>query len=169
MRRKRGFTIAEVMVAMVILGLLSGVGVLILRLGASSRSQQDRALDTYTQGRQAVARLRREMRGARVLEPALEEVEGVTLLYSYPLVENDMLVVDAAGKTKWAGEARVFQEGDALKLEKPIGTSPQLLARLQGGEFRVHRDDKFTTIFVVAGRPERPQERFERSFRVAAR
>lgn len=168
-RGTKGFSIAEVMVVMVILGLLSGVGIMMLRLGASSRRQQDLSLESYTQGRQAVARLRREMRGARVLEPTLEDGVGQALLYSYPLLEDNVLVVDAAGKTKWAGEARVFQEGDSLKLEKPVGAAPQLLARLDGGDFKVQRDASFTTLTVKVGRPERPRERFERSFRVSAK
>lgn len=168
MRRPTAFTIAEVLVAATILGLLTGVGILLLKMGATSRQQQDRNLESYTQGRQAVARLRREMRGAKVLEPTLEENVAGVLVYSYPLLVDDVLQVDAAGRTKWAGEARIFQDGNSLKLEKPLGGPAQLLARLEDGEFRAERTPSFVTLTVKVGGSERPGERFVRSFRIAS-
>jgi prepilin-type N-terminal cleavage/methylation domain-containing protein len=163
----KGFSLAEVLVATVILGLLTTIGFFILQFGSHSSRKASLEVESFRQGSQAVSRVRREMRGARVIEP----LEGYSdaVVYEYPLVMGDTLVVNSSGNITWDGPARIFQDGDTLKLEKPVGGTVQVLARLDGGRFSVLIDDPFVQFGISVGSKSSPESYFERSFRVVKR
>lgn len=165
---KKAFTLAEVLVAAAILSLLTTIGVFLVQFGQLNARTLDHNAENHRQGTQAVARVRREVRGAHLVTPEVGE-QAQKLLYQYPRVVEGQLEVDANGHPLFDGEALIYQDGDILKLEKPVGGPVQLLARLQGGSFRVEADDRFFTFFVVVGGENDPRFRFESKFRVARR
>jgi prepilin-type N-terminal cleavage/methylation domain-containing protein len=165
--RSRGFTFAEVMVASLILALLTTAGVFLFQFGSRSSRAKETDMELHRQGRQAVARVRREMRGAQVLHPTPDEGVKDYVSYRYPQLEHRKLQVTAAGSPEWAGVARLYQVGENLLLEKPEGSPPRLLAQLKGGQFEVLSSDRFVNFEVRVGIQE--PDLFKRSFRVARR
>ena len=165
-RRRPGFTLAEVLVASAIIGLITLTGLILFQFGNSTGRKTDRRLEIFRQGSQALLRVRREMRGADVSTPAPGET-GQEIIYRYPQVNNGVLQVDALGITVYQGQARIYLSGNQLMLQKPIDGNVQLLARLEKPVFKVASDEEFLEIYLKTGPTEQPQLTYERRFRLA--
>ena len=168
MTRNRAFSLAEVLVASAILALLGTVGVFLLQFGNRNAKSMERGAENHRQKSLAAARIRREMRGAQPFEPISGE-QGQFVTYRYPRLVDGQLEVDANGNPVYEDEARIYQDEDTLKMEKPIGGPVQLLARLDGGTFSVEADDRFYRFEVVVGNDSEPRYRSTSKFRVARR
>lgn len=166
MRRHPGFTLAEVLVASAIIGLITLTGLILFQFGNSAGRKTDERLEIFRQGSQALLRIRREMRGASVSTPAPGEA-GQEIVYRYPQVDNGVLKVNALGSTVYQGQARIFLDGNQLMLEKPVDGDVQLLARLESPVFEVTTDEEFLEIYLKTGPTEQPQLTYERRFRLA--
>lgn len=166
MRRGRGFTLAEVLVASAIIGLITLTGLILFQFGNQAGRKTDRRLEIFRQGSQAILRLRREMRGASVSIPATGET-GQEILYRYPLVNNGVLQVDALGATIFEGEARIYLQGNQLLLQKPRDGKVQLLARLEDPAFEVTADEHYLTVHLKTGPADEPHLVYQRRFRLA--
>ena len=144
--RRRGFTYAEVMVAALIMTMLMGVGIVLFQFAKRTEAKAENDNDAFRQGSQAVSRIRREQRGAEILDPT----EGISseFTYRYPELEGGNLVVSAKGQPQYAGEARLYFEGGNLMLEKPVGGEVHLLARLQEGKFALAVTPAFFSFLV---------------------
>lgn len=167
MKRVRGFTYAEVMVAALILALLTGIGIILLQFAKRAQAHTETDTQAFRQGSQAVARLRRELRGCKILDPANPLEEATQLHYRYPKLEGGNLVVDAYGMKEWEGEARLYQQGSKLMLEKPLGGPVQLLADLQDGQFKVQVDPTYYWFLIEVKRPGESAPAFSRTFRLS--
>ncbi len=165
MRQRSGFTYAEVMVSALILSLLAGIGILLFQFAKRTQIQAEFDNGPFRQGSQAVSRLRRELRGSQILEPGETFTVSTELKYRYPEVEDGQLVVDSSGTKEWAGEARIFQDGSKLLLEKPVGGELQILADLEDGAFKVQVDPYFHWFLVEVKRPDEEKPAFKRLFR----
>lgn len=166
MRKRSGFTYAEVMVSALILSLLTGIGILLFQFAKRTEVQAEFDNGPFRQGSQAVSRLRRELRGSQILEPTDTFTASTELRYRYPDVESDgRLVVDSSGSKEWAGIARIFQDGSKLMLEKPVGGELQILADLEAGAFKVQVDPYFHWFLIEVKRPDEEKPAFKRLFR----
>lgn len=161
--RRPGFTYAEVMVATLIMALLTGIGILIFQFAKRTEAGAEKANDSFRQGSQAVARLRRELRGSEIVSPESDTTSEFT--YRFPQVENGNLVVSARGEPQWEGEARIYQDGGDLMLEKPLGGTVSLLARLQDGKFKCAAKPAFFHFTIEVKRPGESDPAFRRVFR----
>lgn len=154
------------MVASAILALLTLIGVFLVEFGGRSTQKVDSSTETFRQGSQAISRLRREMRGAQILEPL--ENESTELLYNYPELEGKELVVDAAGRPLLSGPARIFLDEGILKLEKPLGEPIQILAKLgDEGRFLVTPTEEFFQVLVTVKSKGQESPGFRRRLRLA--
>lgn len=133
--RRRGLTIAEVLVSSAIFcGLLVAL-VLIERMSAQSLRQGEASGDTYQMAMLAVNRLKAELRGARIAEVADHE-----LRYQVPELDaQGNVVVDRLGMPQWlpvdpdvrtfnlnAGGDLILSEGDQSKRVARLGEKGQL-------------------------------------------
>ena len=164
MRKRSGFTYAEVMVSALILSLLTGIGILLFQFAKRTEVKAEFDNQPFRQGSQAVSRLRRELRGSKILEPDTFGV-ATELKYRYPEVENGSLVVNSQGAKQWGGEARLYQDGSRLMLEKPVGGDVQLLADLGEGDFKIQVDPLFYWFLIEVKRPGESKPAFKRVFR----
>ena len=163
-RGPKAFSYAEVMVAALILSLLTLTGFFLQQFASATKSKSDTKAEAFRQGSQAVARLRREMRGSEILSPQAGSDSEVR--YRYPEIKNGLLRVDALGRTQWQGEARILQKDGLLILEKPLGEELQILARLEEGRFLVEADEQFLKFTVEVKKAETGPVEFRRSFRL---
>jgi type II secretory pathway pseudopilin PulG len=163
--RRKGFTYAEVMVAALIMALLSGIGILLFQFAKRTEAKAENDNDAFRQGSQAVSRVRRELRGSEVLSP----LTGISpeFTYRFPKLEDGNLVVSSIGQPEWEGKARIYLEGGNLMLEKPVGGTVSILARLQNGKFAVAADSDFFSFLVEVTRPGEKDPAFRRMFRKA--
>lgn len=164
LRSPKAFSYAEVMVAALILSLLTLTGFFLQQFASGTKNKSDTKAEAFRQGSQAVARLRREMRGSEILSP--QSGSESELRYRYPEVKDGLLAVDALGRPQWQGEARIFLNDGVLSLEKPRGQATQILARLEKGRFLVEADEQFFRFTVEVKKAETGPVEFRRSFRL---
>lgn len=152
------------MVAALILGLLTTIGIVISQFASRTQRQADLQTEDFRQGSQAIARLRRELRGAAIDSPL--SGTSTEIVYRYPQIEEGQLVVDESGGQVWQGQARLFFQNDQLLLEKPAGSQPQLLARLEDGLFQVEADDSLVRFTIATKKSLNSPRAFRRQFRL---
>lgn len=166
---KRGFSLAETLVAGFLFLLIGLLGLALMMVGRKGAQESDIQGEVFTQGGLAVARVRQELRGSQLLEPG-ESVTASEVRFRYPRLVDGELQVDAGGRPVWEGTARLFQQSDTLMLEKPVGSPARLLARLYDGSFQVELSGRLLRVSVTVDRDDESSQgraRFERSFRLA--
>lgn len=147
--RNRGLTIAEVLVASAIMIVISGIVLAVFRTTYKLHGKGENKSDLSRRINIAAARLRQEMRGARIVSPA--SGVGSVLVYQLPLMEDGLMKLGPDGSLQWGTPQTMRLKSGELTVEVP-SESPRVLTRLsESSSLEFDRnDDNLLIIRLVA-------------------
>ncbi|MCA9797055.1 MAG: prepilin-type N-terminal cleavage/methylation domain-containing protein [Candidatus Eremiobacteraeota bacterium] len=154
MTRRRGHTLVEVMVVSVIMLTLSlTIGFIYRSMNAANRKSEDLS-DIHRTVMVGAARLRLELRGAKIEQPEPGERSN-WLSFRHPtLTEDGLLELEYDGKVHWSTPTELRLEDGQLMVYEP-GQPPRPLASLgPGSEVTFERKDErvlLVTLMVLKG------------------
>ena len=156
MRRRWGFSIAEVLVASTVFLVLAGCFIALYHFGLGSRRRHEAHQRSHRAALQCISYLRNELRVIQLLEPSAFDppVAHVNWIsYRRPAFDGP-LEIDSSGNPMWKETVRLRFEGDHQLWRRPDNPDlkPRALAQLgPGGQvWFLRKNDQLLNVSIRA-------------------